>query len=357
MKRVFTILIVLVLAASFFGTGFFLFNKTRKPAVVYETDSLFYTEIVKKTVATGSITPRKEIQLKSQVSGVVESIFVDPGQNVKVNQVIAKIRIIPNVVQVNNAEMRVKTADINLRNARREMERQKRLHEEKVVSDVDYNQFLLQYELSRQELEAAENNLELVREGASKRAGAISNLVYSTAEGMVLDVPVKEGSFVIETNTFNDGTTIAYVANMNEMIFEGKVDESEVGKIREGMELKLKIGALDSEDIRAVLEYISPKGVTDEGAIKFEIKAAVALVDGVFLRSGYSANADIVLDQRERVLAVKESNLIFEGDKIFVDLIVGDQEFERRAISTGLSDGIYIEILNGLLEGDRVKRL
>ena len=357
MKRVFTILIVLVLAASFFGTGFFLFNKTRKPAVVYETDSLFYTEIVKKTVATGSITPRKEIQLKSQVSGVVESIFVDPGQNVKVNQVIAKIRIIPNVVQVNNAEMRVKTADINLRNARREMERQKRLHEEKVVSDVDYNQFLLQYELSRQELEAAENNLELVREGASKRAGAISNLVYSTAEGMVLDVPVKEGSFVIETNTFNDGTTIAYVADMNEMIFEGKVDESEVGKIREGMELKLKIGALDSEDIRAVLEYISPKGVTDEGAIKFEIKAAVALVDGVFLRSGYSANADIVLDQRERVLAVKESNLIFEGDRIFVDLIVGDQEFERRAISTGLSDGIYIEILKGLMEGDRVKRL
>ena len=357
MKRVFTILIVLLLAASFFGTGFFLFNKTRKPAVVYETDSLVYTEIVKKTVATGSIMPRREIQLKSQVSGIVESIFVDPGQNVKVNQVIAKIRIIPNVVQVNNAEKRVKTADINLRNARREMERQKRLHEEQVVSDVDYNQFLLQYELARQELEAAENNLELVREGASKRAGAISNLVYSTAEGMVLDAPVKEGSFVIETNTFNDGTTIAYVANMNEMIFEGKVDESEVGKIREGMELKLKIGALDSEDIRAVLEYISPKGVTEEGAIKFEIKAAVALVDGVFLRSGYSANADIVLDQRERVLGVKESNLIFEGEKIYVDLLVGDQVFEKRAISTGLSDGIYIEILEGLMEGDHVKRL
>ena len=357
MKRVFTILIVLLLAASFFGTGFFLFNKTRKPAVVYETDSLVYTEIVKKTVATGSIMPRREIQLKSQVSGIVETIFVDPGQNVKVNQVIAKIRIIPNVVQVNNAEMRVKTADINLRNARREMERQKRLHEEQVVSDIDYNQFLLQYELARQELEAAENNLELVREGASKRAGAISNLVYSTAEGMVLDVPVKEGSFVIETNTFNDGTTIAYVANMNEMIFEGKVDESEVGKIREGMELKLKIGALDSEDIRAVLEYISPKGVTEEGAIKFEIKAAVALVDGVFLRSGYSANADIVLDQRERVLAVKESNLIFEGDKIYVDRVVGDQEFEKRAINTGLSDGIYIEVLEGLMERDQVKRL
>jgi HlyD family secretion protein len=357
MKRIFTILIILILAASFFGTGFFLYNKTRKPAEVFETDSLFYTEIIKKTVATGSIKPRKEIQLKSQVSGVVEEIFVEPGHQVKNRQVVARIRIIPNVVQVNNAEMRVRTADINLRNAQREMERQKQLHKERVVSDVDFNQFMLQYELARQELEAAENNLELVKEGASKRSGAVSNLVYSTAEGMVLDVPVKEGSFVIESNTFNEGTTIAYVANMNEMIFEGKVDESEVGKIREGMELNLKIGALETEDIRAVLEYISPKGVAEEGAIKFEIKAAVALKEGVFLRSGYSANADIVLDRRDRVLAVRESNLIFEEDKIYVELAEAEQQFTRREIRTGLSDGIHIEIMSGLQEGDRIKRL
>jgi HlyD family secretion protein len=356
MKRVFGIILVILFVASMIAVGYILIKKSMKPPVVFESEAPFYADIVNKTVATGSITPRKEIDLKSQVSGVVEKLFVEAGEYVKQNDIIAKIKIIPDVVMLNNAEMRLKTAIINFKNAQTEMDRQKKLYDENVISQQDYNQYLLEYQLRNQEVEAAENNLELVKEGASKKSGAVSNLVRSTAQGMVLDVPVKEGTFVIETNTFNDGTTIASVADMSDIIFEGKVDESEVGKIKEGMNLDLKIGALQDERIVAALEYISPKGVESDGAIQFEIKAAVALKQDVFLRAGYSANADIVLESRDSVLAVKESDIIFENDKTYVEIETGEQQFERNEIETGLSDGINIEVLSGLTEGQKIKK-
>jgi HlyD family secretion protein len=356
MKKFFGILLVIIFVVSFFGVGYILISKSLKPSEIYESESPFFTDIVNKTVATGAITPRKEIDLKSQVSGVVEKLYVEAGEYVEENDLIAKIKIIPDVVMLNNAEMRLKTAIINFKNAQTELDRQKKLFDEKVISEQDYNQYLLEYRLRDQEVEAAENNLELVKEGASKKSGAVSNLVRSTAEGMVLDVPVKEGTFVIETNTFNDGTTIASVADMSDLIFEGKVDESEVGKIREGMDLDLKIGALQEEEITAKLEYISPKGVEEEGAIQFEIKAAVNLKQDVFLRAGYSANADIVLESRDSVLAVKESDVIFEDDQTFVEIEVGEQAFERKTIETGLSDGINIEVLSGLTKDQKIKK-
>jgi HlyD family secretion protein len=356
MKKFFGILLVIIFVVSFFGVGYILISKSLKPSEIYESESPFFTDIVNKTVATGAITPRKEIDLKSQVSGVVEKLYVEAGEYVEENDLIAKIKIIPDVVMLNNAEMRLKTAIINFKNAQTELDRQKKLFDEKVISEQDYNQYLLEYRLRDQEVEAAENNLELVKEGASKKSGAVSNLVRSTAEGMVLDVPVKEGTFVIETNTFNDGTTIASVADMSDLIFEGKVDESEVGKIREGMDLDLKIGALQEEEITAKLEYISPKGVEEEGAIQFEIKAAVNLKQDVFLRAGYSANADIVLESRDSVLAVKESDVIFEDDQTFVEIEVGEQAFERKTIETGLSDGINIEVLSGLTKEQKIKK-
>jgi HlyD family secretion protein len=357
MKVVFRILLILILVVSFLGTGYFLYQKSQKPPVVYETDSLFYTPIISKTVATGSIVPRKEIDMKSQVSGVVERLFVEPGEIVKEGQLIARIKIIPDVVALNNAEANLKAALINFKNAEKELDRQKKLYEDKIISEFDYNQYLLTYNLRQQEVESAENNMELIKEGASKKSGSASNLVYSTAEGMVLDVPVKQGTFVIETNTFNEGTTIASVADMNEMIFEGKVDESEVGKISEGMELILKIGALEKENFTATLEYISPKGIEEEGAIQFEIKAAISLKENTFLRAGYSANADIVLEKRDSALAIREKNLIFEDGKTFVDIQLADQEFKKQEIQTGLSDGINIEVVSGLKETDRIKRL
>jgi HlyD family secretion protein len=342
---------------SFVGTGYFLYRKSQEPPVIFETDTPFFSDLQKKTVATGSIVPRKEIALKSQVSGVVEKIFVEPGEQVKEGDIVAKIKIIPDVVSLNNAEANLKTAVINFKNAEKELERQKKLFSDNIISEFDYNQFLLEYNLRKQDVESAENNLDLIREGASKKSGSVSNVVKSTADGMILDVPVKEGYFVIESNTFNEGTTIASVANMSEMIFQGNVDESEVGKLREGMEIQLKIGALETEQFVANLEYISPKGVEVEGAIQFEIKAAVQLKEGTFLRAGYSSNADIVLDQRDSVLCVRESQLIFEDDKTYVEVEKEPQVFEKREIKTGLSDGINIEVLEGLDKDTRLKKI
>ena len=347
---------MLILIASFFGVGYILIKKSMKPTVIYKSEKPFYTDIINKTVATGSITPRKEIDLKSQVSGVVEKLHVEAGEIVNMNDIIAKIKIIPNVVMLNSAEMRLKTALINFKNAHIEMKRQQDLFKEDVISEQDYNQYLLEYELRKQEVEAAENNLELVKEGASKNTGTVSNVVRSTAEGMVIDVPVKEGSFVIESNTFNEGTTIATVANMKDMIFEGKVDESEVGKIKEGMKLDLLVGALQDEKISAELEYISPKGIEEDGAIQFEIKAAVNLNNELFLRAGYSANADIVLQVRDSVLAIKENDLLFENDKVYVEIETGEQLFRKQKIETGLSDGINIEILSGITADQKIKK-
>lgn len=258
---------------------------------------------------------------------------------------------------LNQAQSQLASARINLRNAERELQRQQRLFSEKLISESEYNRFMLTYELQVEAVKAAENNVSLIREGSTASADQTSNLVRATVSGMVLDVPVKEGVFVIETNTFNEGTTIATIADMTDLIFEGWVDESEVGKLREGMELVLNIGALEGETFTAELEYISPKGVEDQGTINFEIRAAIRLNDDLFLRAGYSANADIILDQREQVLAINEGNLLFVDGGTFVEVAVGPQRFERRSVSTGISDGINIEILDGLSEDSTIKRL
>ncbi len=355
MKKVFGILLVLILVLSFFGVGYILIKKSLKPTVIYKSKKPFYIDIVNKTVATGSITPRKEIDLKSQVSGVVEKLYVEAGEIVKANDLIAKIKIIPDVVMLNGAEMRLKTAFINYNNANIELNRRKLLFKDNVISEQDFNQYLLEFELRKQEVEAAEINLDLVKEGASKNTGTVSNIVRSTAGGMIIDVPVKEGSFVIESNTFNEGTTIATVANMNDIIFKGKVDESEVGKIKEGMNLDLIIGALQNEKISAELEYISPKGIEEDGAIQFEIKAAVLLKEDLFLRAGYSANADIVLERRDSVMALNERDILFENDKYYVEIDIGEQQFRKQEVKTGLSDGINIEVLSGITANEKIK--
>lgn len=357
MKKVFRILLVIIIAGTLGFLGFYVFSKSDQPDQVFETDSAFVTNIERKTVATGAINPRKEVAIKSQVSGVVETLYVEAGDKIQAGQLIAKIRIIPNVVALNNAQDQLKAATINFKNAEQEMERQKKLFLEKVISEVNYNQVLLTYNLNKQQLEAAENNLDLIKEGASKKSGAVSNLVKSTVAGMVLDVPVKEGNFVIESNTFNDGTTIASIADMKEMVFEGNVDEAEVGKLTVGMPLQLQVGALDTVKFDAKLEYISPKGVEEEGAIQFQVRATVELRKDKFLRAGYSANADIVLDVKENVLAVRESNLIFDEDKVYVEVMKENQVFERQEIETGISDGINIEVLKGLTKEMKLKKL
>jgi HlyD family secretion protein len=357
MKKVVVTLILLAFLAVFVGTVMFLYGKSQEPPVVYETDEPFIADIVRKTVATGSIVPRREIALKSQVPGVVEALYFEEGDSVALGDLVAKIRLIPDMIRLNDAEAALEAARINHEDALRELDRHRELFEQELISDFEYNRLKLKVRLVTQQVESAENNLELIREGSAKRSGNVSNLVESTVEGMVLDIPVKEGTFIIETNSFNAGTTIASVADMGEMIFEGRVDESEVGRINVGMDLILSVGAIESELFDAKLEFISPKGEINQGAVKFDIKAAIELKDSTFLRAGYSATADIVLEKRDQVLAIREGNLIFDDERTWVEVMVGDQEFERREVHTGLSDSINIEILEGLSAGEKIKKL
>jgi HlyD family secretion protein len=358
MKKFLKIFFLVVILGIFAYTIYFLYDKSQAKPVVFETTTPVVTNIVKKTVATGSVVPRKEIEIKPKVSGIIEAVYASEGNYVRKGDLLAKVRIIPNMVNLNNAESRVNKARIALEDAKRNHDRQKELYNQNVISRTTFEAYDLQYSNAVEELESAENNLQLIKEGQTSQTGESTNtLIRSTIDGMVLDIPVEIGNSVIESNTFNDGTTVAIIADMGEMVFEGKVDESEVGKIKEGMDLILTIGAINDVRFNAILEHISPKGVEENGAIQFEIKAAVNLIDTVFVRAGYSANADIVLDKRDSVLTISEALLQFENDTAFVEIETEPQTFEKRRIETGLSDGINIEVLSGLTKDDKIKKL
>lgn len=358
MKKILKISLLVIVIGAILGTMFFLYQKSKKKPVVYEVKSPFISNVIKKTVATGSVVPRKEIDIKPQVSGIVEEIFIEAGNHVKKGDLIARVKIIPNMVELNNAESRYNKAKINFEDSKLVYDRQKKVYEQGVIAEAEFQQYRLSYMNAMEELETAESNLQLIKEGVSKKSGQATNtLIRSTIEGMVLDVPVEVGNSVIESNTFNEGTTIASVADMGEMIFEGKVDETEVGKLKLGMPLILSIGAIEDEKFDAELEYISPKGKEENGAIQFEIKADVKIKENSFIRAGYSANADIVLDRIDSVMVIPESLIKFEkeGDSAYVEIEKQPQIFEKRFIKTGLSDGVNIEIKEGLGINDKIK--
>jgi len=356
MKKVLRIFFIVLIIGGLIATLVFLFEKNKKAPISYNTKTPEITTIIKKTVATGSIIPRQEILIKPMISGIVSEVYVEAGDYVKDGDILAKIRVVPNMVALNNAENRVNRAKIEVENAKIEYNRNEKLYNQKVISDATFQPIMLRMKSAEEELLSAENNLAIVKEGVSNTGKSASNtLIRSTISGMVLDVPVKVGNSVIESNNFNDGTTIATIADMTDMIFEGKVDESEVGKLKEGMTLLLNIGAIDSEEFEAILEYVAPKGVEENGAIQFLVKAAVSLKEDQFVRAGYSATADVVLDRRDSVLAIEESLLQFEEDSAFIEVEVGDQQFERREIKLGLSDGIKVEVIEGVSKEDKIK--
>jgi HlyD family secretion protein len=355
-RRIVPLLLALGIVGAFVLTLLFLYEKSQAKPAVFQTVKPVMMDITKKTVAPGAIVPRREIAIKPHVSGTLEKLYVVAGQIVKDRQLLAKIQIIPNVVALNNAESAIRAAQIGLDNAQSQMQRYQQLFDQKLMTETEFNQFKLGFELKRQELETAQSNRELIKEGASKRTGKVSNLVNSTVDGMVLDVPVKEGSSVIEANNFNEGTTIASIADMSDMIFQGRVDESEVGKLREGMPVAITVGALGEERLQGELEYIAPKGKEKEGTIEFEVKAAVKLKPGVLVRANYSANADIILDTRHNVLAIEESLVEFDKGKSYVEVETTPQAFARREVKLGLSDGINVEVLSGLTPNDRIKK-
>lgn len=358
MKKFFAILFALALVAGFLGTLVYLQQQSTQDPVIYATESPIRADIVKKTVATGSVVPRREVEIKPQISGIVDEVLVEPGDVVERGDLVARIQVVPDMTRLNDAESRVAQARIALENAELDVERNQRLADEGTISASAFQQFVKARDTARQELEAARSNLEIVEKGASRKSGAASNtLVRSTLAGMVLEVPVEVGNSVIEANTFNDGTTIATVADMDEMVFEGKVDESEVGKLDLGMDLLLTVGAIDREVFEAKLEHIAPKGVEEDGAVQFEIRATIELDESApFLRANYSANADIVLERREQVLSINEALLQFDPEqRPFVEVEVAPQTFERRDVDVGLSDGLQIEVLSGVSESDTIK--
>ena len=355
LRRIVPLFITLLILGAFGWTLYFLYEKSKPKPRVYETTTARRLDVVRKTVAPGAIVPRREVTIKPRVSGVIEKLYVEPGAYVQEKALVAKIRIIPNAVSLNNAEAGVRTARINQKNAATELERARHLFEQGLLSETDYNQKKLAADLRKQELETAQSNLQLVKEGASQRSGAVSNVVYSTVEGMVLEVPVKEGGSVIEANNFNEGTTIASIADMNDLVFNGKVDESEVGKLKEGMPVSIAIGALGDRRFSGLLEYIAPKGIASEGTIQFEVRARIELAKGVFVRANYSANADIILDRRNQVFAIPEGIVDYQGKQAFVEVEVAPQTFEKREVKLGLSDGIDVEVLSGIGEHEKLK--
>jgi HlyD family secretion protein len=356
MKKFFKIFLLILFIVLFVWTFVYLYKKSEKKPIVYKTEKPAITNIVRKTVATGSVIPRNEIEIKPQISGIIETLFVEPGQIIKKGDAVAKVKIVPNILNQSNAENRLKRAKTFFDNAELDYNRNKPLREKGIISTAEFQSFELALKNAKEELEASKENLQIVREGTSLQAGSTGNTVIrSTVSGMVLDVPVEVGHSVIEANNFNAGTTIAIVADMNEMIFEGKVDESEVGKLKIGMDLILNIGAVEGQKFKAKLEYIAPKGLEDQGAIQFLIRAALDTENDVLIRAGYSANADIVLERKDSVLAIPEGLVLFEGNQTFVEIDKGKQKFEKKAVKLGLSDGLNIEVIDGLTINDSIK--
>lgn len=358
MKKVFRFVIIAVLAIGVIGTFIFLWKKSQPKVIRYEVVEVTQGKIEKKTVATGKVEPRNEILIKPQLSGIISEIYKEAGDAVKAGDVIAKIKLIPDMVTLNSAESRVVKAQLAFDQSNSNFERDKKLFQEKVISREEFEKSQLQYQNDKAELKAAQDNLSLTRDGITGDKTLLSNtLVRSTINGTILDIPVKVGNSVIQSNNFNDGTTIASVANMNDMLFVGKLDETEVGRIKAGMPMEITIGAIQDVRLNAVLEYIAPKGVESNGAIMFDMKAAVKVPGDVFIRAGYSANAEIIFDRAEQIFIVPESCLEFSQDTTFVHVLKTEepQTFEKKQVVTGLSDGINIEIKSGLKLKDKIR--
>ncbi len=359
MKRYSKLIIAAIIALIFIGTFVFLWQKSQPKEIVYNEFTPKKESIQKTTIITGKIEPRNEVNVKPQISGIITELLKEAGQYVQQGEVIAKVKVIPDMGQLSSAEMRVRLAEINLKQAQVDFQREENLYNQQLVSADEFDKIKIALNQAKHEKAAAEDALQVVRDGVSKsNASASSTLVRSTISGVILDIPVKVGNSVILSNTFNDGTTIATVANMNDLIFRGNIDETEVGQLVNNMPMKITIGALQDLKFDANLEYVSPKAVESNGANQFEIKAAVKLADGGQIRSGYSANAEIVLAKADKVLSVPESAIEFSGDSTFVYVIKGDgknKTYERTQVTTGLSDGVNIEIKKGITEKDKVR--
>ncbi|WP_295830031.1 efflux RND transporter periplasmic adaptor subunit [uncultured Winogradskyella sp.] len=374
MKRTTTVIVLVVIVLAFAASLYYLWDKNQENPVTYSTQTASVETIIVNTVATGSIVPEEEILIKPNISGVIEEVYVEAGEFVKQGDLIAKIRVIPNVSSLTSSKNNIasnrnslQTAEINFKTQKSLYDRQKQLFDKGVISANDFDQINNTYLQAKQrvdqakiDLQQSRQNYDIIKTGTTSGLGNIAQTqVRATVSGMVLDVPVKEGNQVIEANNFNEGTSIASLADISKMIFEGKVDESEVGKITEGLPLEITVGAIENQKFDAVLDYIAPKGVAENGAIQFEIEGSLKELDSsqTFIRAGLSANASIILEKADNVLAIKEALVQYDvkTKKPFVEVEVGDQEYERKDVELGISNGIFVEVKSGINEADKIK--
>ena len=356
MKKVIKYIVLALVAVVFVGTFVFLYKNSRPEEIRYQELTASKQDIARTTVLTGKIVPRNEVNIKPQINGIIAEIYKEAGQMVQQGEVIARLTVIPDMNSLSAAQSRVRLSEINLKQAKTNFEREKQLYEKNLISAEEYEKVEQQLSQAQEEYAASQESLEVIRDGvSSKNATSSSTLIRSTITGLILDIPVKVGNSVIQANTLNDGTTVATVANMNDLIFEGQIDETEVGSLYEGMPLTITIGALRDYTFDANLEYISPKAVESNGANQFKVKAAVKVDSEHTIRSGYSANAQIELEKKENVVSVPESTLEFEGENAYVYTKSQDGTYQKTKITTGLSDGVNIEVMDGLSEGDTVR--
>jgi HlyD family secretion protein len=346
---------ILVLGALWAATYFIKTNS--KSAVVYDTKTPFTSTIELKTVATGKVIPQEEIEIKPQITGIIDKLYKEEGDDVKVGDLIATIRVVPNEQALNQSRGRVRNAEIALNNLQIEYDRNKKLFDRGVISSQDFNNLKVQYDQAVQELENARTDYQIILKGSAGGATNANTNILATVNGTILEIPVEVGDQVILANNFNDGTTVASIADLGKMIFEGQVDEGEVSKLEIGMPLEISLGALEDQKFDAILKFIAPKGVEESGAVKFKIEGDVNVSDSVLIRAGYSANASLVLEKRDSIMVIPEALLQFdrETDKPFVEVSTGEQQFERRDIEVGISDGVNIEVVSGLEMEDEVK--
>ena len=372
MKRTKTVILLILIVVVFGGSLFYLWQKNQEDPINYTSESPTEETIIVKTVATGSIVPKEEILIKPNISGVIEEVFIEAGEYVKQGDLIAQIKVIPNVSNLTSAKNNIasnrtalQTAEINYKTQKAIYDRQKGLFDKGVIAANEFDQVNNTYLQAKQQVDQARisvnqarQNYDIIKTGTTSGLGNIAQTqVRATVSGMVLDVPVKAGNQVIEANNFNEGTSIASLADVKQMIFEGKVDESEVGKIKEGLPLEITVGAIENEKFDAILDYIAPKGVAENGAIQFEIKGSLKKIDSIFIRAGLSANASIILEKAEKVLAIKEALVQYDDEtkKPYVEVEVGDQKFERKDVELGISDGIFVEVKSGISKDDKIK--
>lgn len=350
----------LIIAIAIFGVLFsaaYFVKTNSKSVITYKTEQLEQQTIERETVVTGKVIPEDEVEVKPQIGGIIERIFIEEGNQVKTGDLIARIKVVPNEQNLNAAKGRVEKARISLATNKREFQRNQQLFEKGIISSADFSNIELQYNQAVQDVRNAESDLKIIKEGSIGGSSSANTDIRATVPGTVLEIPVKEGDQVIESNSFNSGTTIASIADLNKMIFEGKVDEADVASLRVGTPLTVSLGAVENQKLSAKLTFIAPKGTEEQGAVQFKIEADMELNDSIFIRAGYSANASIVLERKENAMALREALIQFDRktQDPYVEILIGDQQFERRDVTLGISDGIHVEILEGVSAQDQVK--